>query len=486
MPKPLANQPAPGVDPTRRRLCRLLAALPLAALPLRAGAGAALPRGVRDALAQAGIPESACCFIAQDLLQQTPRLAWNAQQAFNPASVLKLVPTYVALNSLGANFHWSTAVYAVGPLAGGVLAGDLGFVGSGDPHLMADDLWRLVLRLHDLGLRRLAGNVLIDRSAFALPPPPPGGFDGDALAPYNVAPDAFLVNLGSMRLSFQPVGDGAAVSVEPPLAGFVAPPPPPLAGSSCGAWKQALQADFSNPLAPRFAGAYAADCGVQTWNLTPQISPDLFVQDLFSALFAEVGIEWHGMVVDGRLPAGATLLTQWESQPLAQIVNEINKFSNNVMAQQLFLTLALQAGQTPADFPKAGAVVTQWLAAHQLEMPGLVLDNGCGLSRDARISGDAVNRLLRAAWAGPLMPEFVASLPLAGEDGTLQQRFAGSRHAGLLHAKTGSLRDVLSLAGYAQDAAGARHSVVALINHPRAEAGWGAIEALLDAVQNPD
>ncbi len=216
------------------------------------------------------------------------------------------------------------------------------------------------------------------------------------------------------------------------------------------------------------------------------MAPDAYLQALFGALLSQVGIAWEGRVVAGRIPQGATPLTTWESDPMALIVRDINKFSNNVMAQQVFLTLALQAGAIPADFTNAAATTRTWLDAHGLAMPALVLDNGCGLSRTARIAAVDVNRLLRAAWAGPVMPEFVASLPLAGEDGTLARRFAGTPDAGMVRAKTGTLRDVLSLAGYVLTPNGRHRTVVAMINHPRALDGWAAIDVLLSLARAPD
>ena len=483
---------------SRRRFCTLLGALPGVALPGVALPGVALPgaslaardtpRGtlpaaVADALRRAGIAESSCSFIVQPLHAPQPTLRLHGATARDPASVLKLVPTFVALNQLGPAFRWHTPVYAIGVLRDGVLSGDLGFVGSGDPHLMAQDLWHLALRLRQLGLRRIDGNVLIDRSAFALGRHDPGAFDGDALAAYNVGPNAFLVNFGAMRLDFQATPSGGVdVLLDPPLAGFAPQRLPRAVPGPCGAWKDALRADFAAPLAPRFDGRFATDCGAQIWNIGAPMPADRYLRALFGALVAEVGIAWSGDVVDGTLPQGATLLTSWASQPLAVIVRDINKYSNNVMAQQLFLTLALQAGQAPADFAKAAAVTRQWLAEHQLSMPGLVLDNGCGLSRRARIRADDVNRLLRAAWMGPVMPEFVASLPLAGEDGTLRRRFFRRPQTGLVRAKTGTLDGVLALAGYVQTGSGAHSTVVALIDDPRAADGWAAIDALLDVV----
>ncbi len=475
------------MQPSRRRF--LASSLALSGVPLLAraqqaglGAAGALPASVAQALAAARIPQQSCAFVLQALDSATPQLDVNGAALMNPASVLKLVTTYSALRILGPAYVWKTPVYAVGPIRAGVLQGDLAFVGSGDPHLMADNLWSIALRLRDLGIRRISGDVLIDRQAFDLPPHDPGAFDGDATAPYNVGPDPFLVNFGVLRLGFVPDAQAqqVRVTVEPPLAGFDLREAPKLSAAACGNWKDKLRADWKQPFAPRFAGGYAAACGPQTWNIAPEVSDNAYVQRLLGALFAQVGIAWNGKVRTANLPPNAAELTVWDSPALAVLVRDINKYSNNVMAQQVFLTLALQAGAQRATWAGAGQAVEQWLSAHNLNMPGLVLDNGCGLSRTARISADELNALLRAAWNSPVMPEFVSSLPLAGEDGTLRRHFRDPDTAGRIHAKTGSLDGVLSLAGYAQTRAGQRYTFAALVNDPRAGGAWPAIEAFVN------
>ncbi|WP_298289651.1 D-alanyl-D-alanine carboxypeptidase/D-alanyl-D-alanine-endopeptidase [Thiomonas sp.] len=474
--------------PSRRRFLASTLALTGAPLLARAqqtawGSSAALPADVAQALDTARIPLQSCAFVLQALDSAVPQIEVNAAAPMNPASVLKLVTTYSALRILGPAYVWKTPVYAVGPLRAGVLHGDLAFVGSGDPHLMADNLWSIALRLRDLGLRRIDGDVLIDRQAFDLPPHDPAAFDGDATAPYNVGPDAFLVNFGVLRLGFVPDAQARAVrvTVEPPLAGFDLRETPRLSTTACGNWKDKLGADWRQPFAPRFSGSYAAACGTQTWNIAPQVSDNAYVQRLLGALFAQVGIAWQGRVRTAPLPATASELTVWESPALAVVVRDINKYSNNVMAQQVFLTLALAAGAQRATWAGAQQAVQQWLSTHGLPMPGLVLDNGCGLSRTARVSAADLNALLRAAWHSAVMPEFVASLPLAGEDGTLRRHFRDADTAGRIHAKTGSLDGVLTLAGYAQARSGRRYTFAALVNDPRAGGAWPALQAFVNS-----
>jgi len=159
------------------------------------------------------------------------------------------------------------------------------------------------------------------------------------------------------------------------------------------------------------------------------------------------------------------------------VVRDINKYSNNVMAQQLFLTLgALGAGSGSPE--AARHVLHEWLAQRfgAGAAAATVIDNGSGLSRDTRLSADLLAQLLQASHAGPTMPELASSLPVSGLDGTLRRTTAPTGRA---HLKTGSLRDVAGIAGYVLAASGRRYVLVALINHPNALAARGALDALV-------
>jgi D-alanyl-D-alanine carboxypeptidase/D-alanyl-D-alanine-endopeptidase (penicillin-binding protein 4) len=184
-----------------------------------------------------------------------------------------------------------------------------------------------------------------------------------------------------------------------------------------------------------------------------------------------------GQVRAGAVPAGLAPAFELQSPTLAEVVRDINKFSNNVMAQQLFLTLSLQQNGV-GTFEGSRAVMRQWWRERLGDGELPAFGNGSGLSRDERISAQQLARLLQAAWASPLMPELIASLPVAGIDGTMRR--ARGKVAGLAHLKSGSLRDVTGVAGYVHAASGKRYVVVAIANHPQAHAARPAIEALID------
>jgi serine-type D-Ala-D-Ala carboxypeptidase/endopeptidase (penicillin-binding protein 4) len=171
------------------------------------------------------------------------------------------------------------------------------------------------------------------------------------------------------------------------------------------------------------------------------------------------------------------------SPPLVEVVREINKFSNNVMAQQLFLTLPLQrAPGLPASAESAREHLRRWLAERTGELPmDTVIDNGSGLSRESRLSAALLARVLALAYDSAVMPELMSSLPVNGVDGTLKRSRAS---AGRAHLKTGSLRDVAGRAGYVLSDSGRRWVLVAIINHPNANAARPALDALVQWVIN--
>jgi D-alanyl-D-alanine carboxypeptidase/D-alanyl-D-alanine-endopeptidase (penicillin-binding protein 4) len=442
-----------------------------------AGAAGAqpLPAEVEAALARGKLPKDAVVLLVAPVEgHAAPRLAHRTDAPVNPASVAKLVTTFAALELLGPAYVWSTPVYFDGPVRDGILHGNLYLRGQGDPKLVIERLWLLLRRVQSLGVRQVSGDIVLDRTAFEVAPADPGAFDGEPLRPYNAAPDALLLNFKSVVMTFTPEGSQARLQVDPPLAGVSWPAAVPLSPGECGDWRGALRADWSDPARPRFGGSYLAACGERSWPLA-FADPATYAARLVGALWREGGGQLTGQVREGRVPAGLKPAFEWPSVPLAEIVRDVNKYSNNVMAQQLSLTLSLQQRGAGTLEGSREWMRSWWRERFGGEPP--VLDNGSGLSRSERITAQQLGQLLRAAWVSPLMPELVASLPIAGLDGTLRR---GRRNAGLAHLKTGSLRDVAGVAGYVHAASGRRYLLVAIANHPNANAIRPAIEALVD------
>ncbi len=462
---------------TRLRRAALLLAV---AWPLPAGAE--LPRAVGRAFLDAGVPLNRVAIVVQDVDRPRPLVAYDAERAMNPASVMKLVTTFVALELLGPDYRWRTEAYADGPLVGGVLHGDLVLKGHGDPKITVEQWQAFMTRLRAAGLDTVEGRLGVDRSAFDVPLHDPAAFDGEPLKPYNVGPDALLVNFGAVQLAIGPdAGAGrAAVRVEPPLPAIRIAAFPPLDAAPCGDWRAALVPridDDGSRAIVSFGGTFAAACGERDWWVALLDAPH-YVHGMFTVYFRAAGGRFDGGLVERRVPREGPPLAVLESPPLYDIVRDVNKFSNNVMARQLFLTLALEAAPPPATLAKAAAVVRRVLALRNVAMPGLVMENGAGLSRRERITAGALVRLLVAADRSAVRDDFASSLAVAAVDGTVERRFTSGPVAGQALLKTGSLEGVRALAGYVLDATGHRFAVAAIINHPNAARGGPALDAL--------
>ncbi len=454
---------------------RLVVGLVLGGLALATGAKP-LPPEIEAALARAKLPRDAVTLAVADADARLPPRLWHrADVAVNPASIAKLATTFAALELLGPAWTWTTPVFMDGTVQGGTLQGNLYLKGQGDPRLVMERLWLLMRRVQGLGVRRIAGDIVLDRSAFEVPPQDPGAFDGEPHRPYNAAPDALLVNYRAMVLQFTPQGNVALLQVEPPMAGLQVPASVPLQSGDCNDWRTALRADFRDPARLRFDGGFPASCGPRSWPIAAA-DPAGQAGRAIAGMWQEMGGTLAGSVREGRVPAGLKPVAESVSPTLAEVVRDVNKFSNNVMAQQVFLTLSLQQ-RGVGTLTGSRAVLQQWWRERLRSEPPL-FDNGSGLSREERVTATQLTRLLQYAWASPLMPEFVASLPVAGLDGTAKR--TGTRSAGVAHLKTGSLRDVTGVAGYVHAPSGRRYAVVAIANHANAGAMRGVIDALVE------
>ena len=447
-----------------------------------------LPPEVEAALARAKVPRDAVALLVMDAEGKLPpRLSHRATVPMNPASVMKLVTTYAALDLLGPAYQWRTPVYLEGAVKGGTLFGNLYIKGQGDPKLVAERLWLLLRRLQGLGIQKIAGDIVLDQSAFAPVDFDPASFDGEPLRPYNASPEALLLNFKSVVMTFVPdrVANTASVQFDPPLFGVQMQASVPLANGAtgsngdCGDYRATLKADFSDPAHIRFAGSYPASCLEKVWSVA-YADPASYGARAIAGLWQQMGGQLGGSVRSGAVPPLTLRLPptfEVTSPPLAEVIRDINKYSNNVMAQQVFLTLSL-AQQAPATPAASRELLQRWWQQRIGTVDAPLLDNGSGLSRESRISAQALARLLQSAWASPLMPELMSSLPIAGVDGTLKRSQAQS--TGRAHLKSGSLNGVVAVAGYVHAASGKRYVLVALVNHANANAARPALAALLD------
>lgn len=450
-------------------------------------ASGGLPRPVQTALQAAQIPLTDVAIWVQAVDGTAPAVALNATQAMNPASVMKLVTAFAALDTLGPAYTWTTRISSTGTLKDGVLDGDLHLVGGADPVLSYERLWKLLRQVRALGVATIQGDIVLDSSALRLPLHDPDAFDGRGLRPYNSGPYGMLLHFNTLQLSLQPATQtGAPVGVvsSPPVQGLTIDNRMTTAAGPCGAWHRNLDAALETTAAgPRLIllGGLPASCGQRNWSASP-LPPDAFSAAVVAALWTEIGGTLHGTVRTGAAPTDAALLVTDSSPALAEVVREMNKWSSNVIARQLLATLG-QREPGALDMVAAGAMsaATSLLRAG-IETTGLVIENGSGLSRIDRIRADSLGALLLAAWQRPFMPEFISALPMAGIDGTAHRRLGHSPARGRAHIKTGTINNVRAMGGYVLDRNGRRHAVVMMVNGPGAHNSQAAQDALIEWV----
>jgi D-alanyl-D-alanine carboxypeptidase/D-alanyl-D-alanine-endopeptidase (penicillin-binding protein 4) len=452
------------------------AALAQTALPVQ-GADAASSNGppVELWLRTAGASADSISIYVHDVSAEKPWVAHNSQAAQNPASLMKLVTTYAALELLGPAFVWRTQVSTAAEQVGDVLRGNVFIKGGGDPSLKLQDVWLMLRQLRLQGIREIRGDLVVDRSALPVDSADPAAFDGEPLRCYNVAPDALAIAAKCTGFVFRydALANRWRVTADPAPLGMQVEADIAVGTGACGDWRAQLTSRFdldARPPKAMFGGSIPPACGEQRLNRS------FFTHRQYSAsvlrqLWEGSGGRLTGQVREAGAPENTRVLADVTSPQLAEVVRDINKGSVNLAARSLLLALASRAsiggtGGDPnqASPERARQAINQWLDARGWPMPELVIDNGSGLSRTERIAAANLGRLLVGAYNSNVMPEFISSLPLVGVDGTMQKRLRGSAVAGSAHIKTGSLKNVRGIAGYVLAASGRRYAVVSLMN----------------------
>ncbi len=477
---------------------------------LLAAAGAAhaiLPEPIAQMLQAANIPQDAVGIV---VLRGPRTLLWHGgERSMQPASTMKVLTTMAALEQLGPVFRGRTELRSEAELVKGVLQGDLYLRGGADSDFNEDALYHMLQTLRNQGVRKIKGDIVLDRQLFQparldaeLPP-----FDEYPYAYYNVVPDALLVNTNLLKLDMEASGSGLKLLLMPELDKVSVASELKLIDAPCANW----EAGWKPPEVERqggklkvvLRGSFPKDCSKST-SINVLDRHDYLARLLrttWSRLGGSLGGEVREASADKATPAGARLLALHQSRPLAEVLRDTNKQSDNTLAHTLFLSLgsleadaalgskplpAEPSGQTTAA--RADLAVRGWMRERGIDQQGLVLENGSGLSRVERIRPAQLAAVLQAAQRSLWAPEFAASLPIAALDGTMRKRLKDSPAALRARLKTGSLSGVAALAGFVPDAANQQCVVVAIINdaHAANGAGRAVLDALVDWVARSD
>jgi serine-type D-Ala-D-Ala carboxypeptidase/endopeptidase (penicillin-binding protein 4) len=435
-----------------------------------AGSNSAVPTSIMQVLTAQHLPSSASSFVIVEADTGRVVLSHNPDTPRSPASTIKTLTTFAALDMLGPAFIWQTRAW--------LRDGDLYLQGGGDPYITLERWWSFVQGLRSQGLNSIPGDIVIDNSAFSLPQEDPGAFDGRPNRSYNVRPDALMINFQSIDFSIAANADTHRVDI------IASPSPVNLevqnhiryAPGRCGGPAARVDFNVDSPQWDRviFSGALSPRCAQRSFARV-LLQPTTYAFGTFVRLWRESGGEFKGKLRTESVPADAKPLYTFDSLSLAEIVRLTNKHSSNLMARHLLLTLGRERYGDPATLEKGVSALADWSRESGFDLSGVDIDNGSGLSRSTRITVLQMAKILSAAYHSRFAPEYLASFPLAGMDGTLRSRMKNSP-AGAIRLKTGHLDAVSGVAGFVTAASGKTYVLVSLVNNVRAD--FGAAEPL--------
>ncbi|MBU3620234.1 D-alanyl-D-alanine carboxypeptidase/D-alanyl-D-alanine-endopeptidase [Polynucleobacter sp. CS-Odin-A6] len=464
-----------------------------------------IPKAIANTLEKNQIPKEAISISVMEIepshagkIASKTALDWRSQQAMNPASTMKLVTTLAGLDILGPQYRWRTNIYTDGFIRQGTLKGNLYLQGTGDPKLIPEELAKMMKALQNLGIQKIDGDLFFDRSAYATNVMEHNTIDGESLRAYNVPPDPLLYAFRtlSFQLGKSRTADFIDISYTPPLSQLKVINQLQLVDQSCDSWKGNMRFNLepdgdgtptNQLITAQFSGSFPKSCKDVSYNVVA-IDANTFLTQGFAAAWELAGGSWAKAPTgkSGNVPLLSRLILPFEGIALGDDVQDINKYSNNVMAKQLMLTLALQKMGKPATTENGELVIQNWLKNLGFQFPELVIENGSGLSRKEAISAEHLNQLLVTARNLSVADTFYNSLPIAGTDGTMRNRlmthlrkFLHLKKKPEARIKTGSLADVRAISGYVVSKSGKMYAVTSFINHPNAWRGLEVHDQLL-------
>ncbi len=455
-----------------------------------------LPDAVKDALTRSGLPPSSLSIVVRRARDGVDAISVAPDRAFAPASTMKLLPTLAAIEILGPQHRARTLLATSAPQVGARIEGDIALIGGGSVDFDFDALRGMLTKLRLRGVNEIAGDLILDRTLFSperldvdVPP-----FDEAPEFEYNVIPDALLIRSNLLLYRMKSSAISMVVTMEPALAGVeIDLSAMKFVERRCRDWEDGWYVPTTTVrdgiVRIHLRGEFPQNCVASTQ--LNVVDRDIVLERSFRKIWSELGGTWQGRARVGKAVLGAQSLAEHAGRPLSALLAAINKPSDNAQVRTLYLLLGAQVKN--ADFAmtssqRAERALRTWLREHKIDDREIVFENGSGLSRSERIPAAQLAAFLQRGLVSPWSHEFIASLPIAGTDGTLRNRLRDTPAQGRARLKTGTLRDVVALAGYVPDASGELYIVVVMINDPKLSqtVGRTVVDALVAWVAGTD
>lgn len=408
------------------------------------------------------INKSAYSIHVQALNSTQPLVSWKTHTKRVPASVMKLLTSYAALLTFGYDYRWETKFYHTGRIKNGVLKGNLIVQASGDPTLEAEDLDAIVEQIKAAGIRRIIGNIVIDRTLFKVSSRNSSQFDRNTYSPYNAMPDAMMFNERKSTLCVTFIGKRAKITRDVPDWSYKVVNKLKLVNGSCRgrrAWPRVSVKQSTLT----FSGKISRHCHKRTV-CKVLTKPYLSFYYALKDTMKSSKITFKGKLKLQTKPKQAHYLFSHYSDRLEEILSILAKESNNLFARQVMLTLGAKLYGKPSTLYKGRKAIKHILNRYSILEPGSTfIDNGSGLSRVATVTAQSLANLLEHG-SQHYGQRWMNMLSIAGIDGTIKRRFANSTVFGRAWMKTGTIKNVSNIAGYVEGFSGQRYVVVVLVN----------------------
>jgi serine-type D-Ala-D-Ala carboxypeptidase/endopeptidase (penicillin-binding protein 4) len=427
-------------------------------------------------------PSNSFTFVVKNLTNKSePSVKHNEKKLFNSASLAKIISTFIAIDTLGPEFKWKSEFLHNGEIVGDTLNGDFIFKGRGDATFSISNLEESIRKIQRNGLKKIKGDLILDLSYFGMTSKEKV-FDNDPMRAYNVLPHPVVIQSNTMNFIFSIDKNNLNIESNPELHNFDIKNNVKITKGRCIDWKSKLnyrakKKDSKTTII--FDGNYSRNCGVKEFDLSVLDNNEYFYQ-IFKKIWNSNGGEF-----DGHLDVTYMQGINWQflyrhtSKPLSVIVRDMNKYSLNLMARNIMLTVLAEDTDLLVLESSLNDYVHQWLEKNNLLHKGLFFENGAGLSRKSFLTSEQLLLLMQKIYYDPFMPEVLASFPISGIDGTLKRRMKYSSFKIFAHLKTGSMKNVNAIAGFLLDKNRDMKIFIFIINDKNAKDSQRFQEALI-------